>query len=62
MLDVVCGGYGTISYNTPISPLIKFWNNPKIPVIEFNLDKAKDILKAAGYTWDEKGRLCYPKK
>ena len=60
MLDIVMGGYGTVCRNTPISPLIEFWNNPDIPVIEFDLNKAREILKAAGYTWDEKGRLCYP--
>lgn len=62
MLDIVCGGFGTICRNTPINPLVKEWNNPDIPAIEFNLDKAKAILKDAGYTWDEKGRLCYPSK
>jgi peptide/nickel transport system substrate-binding protein len=60
MLDIIHDGYGTISHNTPISPLIKFWNNPDIPVMEFDLDKARKILKSAGYTWDKNGRLCYP--
>lgn len=60
MLDIVFGRYGIVAHNTPITPLLKFWNNPDIPVIEFDLDKAREILKAAGYTWDEKGHLCYP--
>jgi peptide/nickel transport system substrate-binding protein len=60
MLDVVFQGHGTIAHNTPITPGIKFWNNPDIPAIEFDLNKTREILKSAGYTWDEKGRLCYP--
>jgi peptide/nickel transport system substrate-binding protein len=60
MRDVILEGYGSVCHNTPINPLIKLWNNPDIPVIEFDLDKAKSILKSAGYTWDARGRLCYP--
>jgi peptide/nickel transport system substrate-binding protein len=37
------------------------WNNPDLPPIpEFNLDKARDILEKAGYTWDADKRLVYP--
>jgi peptide/nickel transport system substrate-binding protein len=60
MLDIAFGGYGSIAHNTPITSLVEVWNNPDIPIIEFDLDKAREILKAAGYTWDKKGRLCYP--
>jgi peptide/nickel transport system substrate-binding protein len=60
MLDIIRGGFGTVARNTPITPLVKFWNNPDIPVVEYDLDKARQILKAAGYTWDEKGQLLYP--
>jgi len=59
-LDIAAGGYGTICANTPITPLIRFWNNPDIKPFEFSMKKAREILKSAGYTWDEKGRLCYP--
>jgi peptide/nickel transport system substrate-binding protein len=62
MLDIILGGYGRICTNTPITPVNKFWNDPEIPAVEFDLNKAKNILKDAGYTWDQKGRLCYPKK
>jgi len=58
--DVIYGGRGTECPNTPIPVYNKYWNNPDIPVMEFNLGKAREILKAAGYTWDKKGRLCYP--
>jgi peptide/nickel transport system substrate-binding protein len=60
MLEVTYEGFGVLCHNTPITPKLEFWNNPNIPIIEFDINKAKDILKAAGYTWDEEGRLCYP--
>jgi peptide/nickel transport system substrate-binding protein len=37
------------------------WNNPNLPPVPaFDLDKARDILKAAGYSWSGDGRLVYP--
>src|SRR5882724_2293795 len=37
------------------------WNNPDLPKLpEFDLDKARGILKAAGYSWADDGRLVYP--
>ena len=60
MLDVIFQGEGIVAQNTPITPMLKQWHNANIPMIEFDLNKAREILKSAGYTWDEKGRLCYP--
>ena len=37
------------------------WNNPNLPPVPpFDLDKARAILKAAGYSWADDGRLVYP--
>ena len=37
------------------------WNNPDLPPLpEFNLGQARQILQAAGYSWDAQGRLLYP--
>ena len=47
---------------TTIVPVNAFWHNKNLKLIEFNLDKAKSILKEAGYRWDSQGRLCYPVK
>jgi ABC-type transport system substrate-binding protein len=41
---------------------LKPWHNSNIPMVDFNLAKARQILKDAGYSWDEKGRLCYSMK
>ncbi len=37
------------------------WNNPNLPPVPpFDLTRARDILKAAGYSWAADGRLVYP--
>ena len=37
------------------------WNNPDLPPTPpFDLDKARAILKEAGYSWAADGRLVYP--
>jgi peptide/nickel transport system substrate-binding protein len=59
--QIVFEGAGDEGRNTPISPVFKLWHNSKIPPIDFSLDKARQILKDAGYTWDSAGRLCFPK-
>jgi peptide/nickel transport system substrate-binding protein len=53
-----------------ISPANEFWNNPNIPQEngelgtaywpQLDLDRARQILTDAGYTWDDQGRLHYP--
>jgi peptide/nickel transport system substrate-binding protein len=40
----------------------KFWFNPNQKFYEFNMEKAKKILKDAGYEWGSDGRLYYPAK
>ncbi len=61
-MDSFYGGMGVTPNNTPIHPLLKPWHNPNIPMVDFNLAKARQILKDGGYSWDEKGRLCYSMK
>ena len=53
-----------------ISPGNAFWNNPDIPQEnlelgqaywpQLDLERARQILEDAGYTWDDQGRLHYP--
>jgi len=43
-----------------LSPENKFWHNSKIPVWPFDIEKAKEELRKAGYEWDDQGRLYYP--
>ena len=53
-------GYAVAAHST-VGPMNKFWHNPKSKTIIFSLEKAREILKEAGYEWDSKGKLYYPK-
>lgn len=52
-------GYGEPAY-TYISPANKEWVNLNVEKFGFNMQKAKETLKTAGYQWDSKGRIYYP--
>ncbi len=43
-----------------VSVALEYWHNPNLPQYEFSVEKAREILAQAGYTWDEEGRLHYP--
>jgi peptide/nickel transport system substrate-binding protein len=45
-----------------IAPQNEYWHNPNIKPYPYDLEKAKAILKEAGYRWNEAGQLCYPPK
>jgi peptide/nickel transport system substrate-binding protein len=60
LLDVIYQGEGVVGRTTPLAPILAPWHNPNVTFFEYDLDKARKILKEAGYTWDDKGRLCYP--
>jgi peptide/nickel transport system substrate-binding protein len=60
-LEETFQGYGDVGTSV-IAPANEYWTNPKIKPYPFDLEKARNILKEAGYRWDEKGRLCYPPK
>jgi peptide/nickel transport system substrate-binding protein len=49
MVESVLRGYGTIA-NSPIPPLLKNFFVKDIPQYAFNPQKARDLLKAAGWT------------
>ncbi len=59
---IVFEGAGHEGRNTPISPVFTFWHNPNIPPPKFSIEGARKMLKDAGYTWNSKGRLCFPEK
>jgi peptide/nickel transport system substrate-binding protein len=45
---------------SPIAPANKFWHNPAVIKYKFDLQKARTILKEAGYKWDSQGYLLRP--
>jgi peptide/nickel transport system substrate-binding protein len=59
IIDEVLGGYAAPSA-TPITPVNAFWHNKNLKMREYNLEKARQILKEAGFRWDKDGRLCFP--
>lgn len=49
-----------VEATSPIGPMNKFWYNPDVPKYEFSIERARQILKEAGYAWDSQGKLYYP--
>jgi peptide/nickel transport system substrate-binding protein len=68
-VDVGNRGFAAIGAGT-ISPDNEFWFNPNIPQEngeigtpfwpQLDMERARQILTDAGYTWDDQGRLHYP--
>ncbi|MBI3079500.1 MAG: hypothetical protein HYY85_21335 [Deltaproteobacteria bacterium] len=58
MLKAILGGKGTKAFS-PMSPALKTWSNPKV-TRQFDMAKARQILKEAGYEWDSQGKLYSP--
>ena len=61
MLRDIMNDQGSIN-GTTIAPANKLWNNPNIPPLPEDINRAKLELKNAGYTWDKDGALHYPSK
>lgn len=53
-------GKAIASGNTPITPILKQWHNADLKAPEYDLDKARKVLKDAGYTWNSDGQLVMP--
>lgn len=61
-LDVHLNGYGGRGgAGLVISPVNEFWHNPNaIKYDKYDPEKAREILKEAGFTWDKDGKLRMP--
>jgi peptide/nickel transport system substrate-binding protein len=59
-VSLMWGKEGIPAKNSIIHPYLKPWHNDKVPFDEYSMEKAKAILRKAGYTWDSKGSLHYP--
>ena len=46
--------------NSYISPALGFWRHDDLPEYEFDIERAKAVLQAGGYRWDERNRLLRP--
>lgn len=63
LVNVLLDGKGTPGgAGRVVSPSVKDFYTPGLPEWGYSLEKAREKLKAAGYRWDSKGKLYYPKK
>jgi peptide/nickel transport system substrate-binding protein len=60
-VNIALRGAAAVARNTPIAPVLSPWHNPNLPPVAFDIEKARAILKDAGYGWDGQGRLLFPK-
>lgn len=62
-LDVLLDGYGSRGGGgLVINAANEFWHNPEVPIYDtYDPEKARQILKDAGFTWDSKGKMRMPK-
>jgi peptide/nickel transport system substrate-binding protein len=60
-VQIALRGAGVRARSTPISPVLKPWHNTGLPAVEFSIDRARDLLAKAGYSWDGQGHLVFPK-
>ena len=59
MIKQVMDGYA-VPAGAMLSPENKFWHNDKLPPWPYDMEKAREELRKAGYEWDDQGRLYYP--
>ena len=57
--DVVMSGFAA-NGGSVIAPANEFWHNPAVKANSQNVKKAREMLAAAGYSWDGDGKLLYP--
>ncbi len=60
IIEAILSGFGEPG-GSVIAPANKFWHNPAVKPFEEDIAKAKNILENAGYWWDKRGKLHYPK-
>jgi peptide/nickel transport system substrate-binding protein len=58
IIEELYDGFGDRAIS-PINKSITFWHNEDMPVFE-GTETAVEILKDAGYRWDEDGNIYYP--
>jgi peptide/nickel transport system substrate-binding protein len=59
IIKVVFDG-GALKTFSMVSESNKFWNNPDVEKLDYDLEAARQELKDAGYRWDAEGSLYYP--
>ncbi len=63
IIDVYLDSYGIKGGSgLVLNEANEFWYNPNVERPEYDIEKAKEILTEAGYTWDSDGKLRMPVK
>jgi len=60
LVETVLNGYGTVENGSIITSGNDFWHNPDLPERRYDPEKARQILRDAGYSWDDEDDLMYP--
>ena len=61
IVDEIYAGKAALT-SSHITPVNAYWHNPNLPKPKYDLEKARQILEEAGFTWDDEGRLHFPAK
>ncbi len=61
ILDLLLEKHGSLAFST-VGPENKFWHNPNLEKVNYDLGKARQILLDAGFRFDGSGRLHVPKQ
>lgn len=59
LVNVLLDGRGEPGTSV-IAPINGFWHNPDVEQHPYDLERARQILADAGYTWDSEGRIHAP--
>ncbi len=59
IIEEVLGG-DAVRSASQIVPINGFWHNSDLKLPDYNIEKARKMLKDAGYTWDSEGMLRKP--
>ncbi len=59
IVEYIFEGQAVPAYST-VAGVNKYWHNPNIEKVGDDMEKARAILKNAGFRWDSKGKIHYP--
>lgn len=63
LLEVVYLGAGNpLGAGKVIAPDNEYWHNPGITEYTYDPERAREILREAGYEWDSQGRIYFPEQ
>jgi peptide/nickel transport system substrate-binding protein len=58
IVNIAAAGRGQIGWQIP--PHMEFWHNSNVDQLQGGIEQARQMLRDAGYTWDNNGNLLRP--